>query len=263
MTAVQSIIIINVFVLMGLLLFFVREEWRHRRLTARIRETTADLTFIAHQLRSPLSNLRKYNEFLQSKEFGSLSFAQQEAISRAQESLSESLTFLNRLLARSQLDDAQMENRPSSVKIREIIQGAVDSARPAADKRRQSLSVTGNLRVRVFADPLLLHGILDELLMNAVHYTAEGGAITVAVTDKGRTADIEVRDTGIGISETERPHIFEKFFRGERARSMFAGNGLGLSFVRQFTDKLGGDVRFSSKEGKGTTFTLTLPTSEK
>lgn len=255
----QIILAFNVIVLSGLTLFFFREERRFRKLSKRIAETKEDLTSIVHQLRSPLSNLRKYNEFLQSNEFGTLTFSQQEAISRVQSSLVESLSLLNRLLARSRLDDARIAVEPSSVQLREIVDGAVDAVRPAAERRKHILSIIGQTKVRVITDPLLLHGILDEILSNAVQYTPEGGTVRVTIVDRDSFMDIEVRDTGIGISDTERPHIFEKFYRGERAKPMFAGNGLGLAFAQQFSQTLGGTVRFTSKEGKGSVFTLSLP----
>lgn len=254
----QLILVFNVIVLTGLTLFLLREELRYRRLSKRIAETKEDLVSIVHQLRSPLANLRKYNEFLQGKEFGTLSFAQQEAIDKVQSSLGESLVLLDRLLARSRLDEEKVTSQPSSLNVRDLVKGAVDAVRPIADQKNHSITIDGNGKVHIFTDPLLLHGILDELLSNAVHYTPDDGEIKITITDRGTFILIEIRDTGIGISEEECPHIFEKFYRGERAKPMFAGNGLGLSFAKEFTNKLGGDVRFKSKVGKGTTFSVTL-----
>lgn len=255
----QLILVFNYVVLGGLILFLCREEWRFRHFSKKIAQTKEDLTSIVHQLRSPLSNLRKYNEFLQSKEFGTLSFAQQEAISKVQSSLSESLMLLGRLLARSRLEESKVALEPTSLFLRDIVDGACEVVRSSLKHKEQELIVKVDGQPRVSGDPLLLHGILDEILANAIHYTPKGGTITVIISETNTTASVAVMDTGIGISQTERPHVFDKFFRGERARTMFTGNGLGLPFAQKFATTLGGSVRFTSKENAGSTFTVSLP----
>lgn len=250
------LLLINFAILASLFFFLEREQKRHHHFLRKVNETKEELTFIVHQLRSPLSNLRKYNEFLQGKEFGKLSFAQHEAINKVQIALGESLIVLDRLLARSRLDEGKVISKPALLSVREIVQGAVNAVMPIAEQNRQTVIINGN--AQLFTDPLLLHGILDEIFSNAVRYTPEGGMITITITDKNASVEIEVNDTGIGISQAERPHIFEKFFRGERAKPMFAGNGLGLAFAKQFTEGLGGTIRFTSVERKGSTFTVTL-----
>lgn len=255
----NTIVALNVIVIAVLGLFFVREERLHRRFSRKIVETKSDLITIIHQLRSPLSNLRKYNAFLQSNEFGTLSLAQQEAINKVQTSLGESLVVLDRLLARSRLEDESITVQPGSVRVRDIVQGALDAlASPAKDKNH-TIVIDGQRGIEVVTDALLLHGILDEILSNAIRYTPIGGTITITVSETGTAVEIRIRDTGIGISEEERPHIFEKFFRGERAKTLSAGNGLGLAFSKLFTAELGGTVRFTSKLNSGSVFILTLP----
>lgn len=254
----QTLIAFNIVVLAGLLIFFLRETMRFRRFSTTVTETKADLAVIVHQLRSPLSNLRKYNEFLQSEEFGALSIAQQEAVSKVQSSLAESLIILDRLLARVRLDERDIATLPASLNVQEVVQGAVDAMIHVAKAKTHTLNVMGNAKVQIFADPLLLHGILDEIVANAIHYTPEGGTITITIADTATAVIISVEDTGMGISKIERPHIFEKFFRGQRTMNMHVGSGLGLSFAKQFTQKMGGTIRFISKEGKGSTFMVSL-----
>ena len=250
---------LNIAILGCLLLFLFKEELRFRQLARRVKETKEELTMIVHQLRSPLSNLRKYNGFLQVEEFGTLSFAQQEAIGKAQTALGESLVLLDRLLARSHLDESDVGNEPASVAVRSVVQGAVDAVMSIADRKKQKLNISGGGKAAMFIDPILLHGILDEILSNALHYTPEGGTITVNIEERRTNIVISVTDTGIGISAEERPHIFEKFFRGERAKPMFGGNGLGLSFAKLFTLKLNGSIDFTSTVGKGSTFIISIP----
>jgi two-component system phosphate regulon sensor histidine kinase PhoR len=255
----NAVVVFNAVVLVGFLALMVREEVRYRRFNRLVTATKADLIAIVHQLRTPLGTLRKFTDFLQSKEFGSLTFAQQEALSAIRSSQAELLLLLDRFMARSQLNEEQVTMQPASLKVRDIVQGVVHAVTPFLNDRRHTLTITGGNGLRIVADPLLLHAILDEILANAVYYTPVGGTIRVAIADRGKTIDIDVSDTGIGISDEEYPRIFEKFFRGERAKPMHAGNGLGLPFAKQFVDSIGGSIRCSSVEGKGSTFTVTVP----
>lgn len=254
----DALITFNVLVLAGLAVFFAWEERRHRRFSRTIAETKADLITIVHQLRTPLSNLRKYNEFLQNEELGDISLAQQVVLGNVRITLAESFILLDRLLARSRLDDGKVGMQPASLNVRDVVQGTLAAVMPITMNKHQKVTLKGTGTIRIFTDPLLLHGILDELLFNAAHYTPDGGRISVTLREKEKFVDIEVSDTGIGISKAERPHMFEKFFRGERATSMVAGHGLGLSFAKQFAATLGGSIQFRSAKGKGSTFTLSL-----
>jgi len=256
---VYLILAFNALVLIGLCLFLLREERRFRHFSRTVAEAKADLMAIINQLRSLLGNLRKYTEFLQSKEFGNLSFSQQEAISKVQSSLGESLVLLNRLLARSRLDEGKIMTQPSALNLRDIVQRAVSAITPFAHGKHQELMIEGEDGVEVFADALLLHGILNEILLNAVHYTHDGGKVSIWISDTKKAGQVAIKDTGIGITAAEKPFIFQKFFRGERAKTMAGGSGLGLAFAKLFTERMGGTIQFSSTEGKGAIFTVTLP----
>ena len=253
------LLLFNIVVLASLLVFLVCEEFRFRRFLRKVRETKSDLLSIVYKLRTPLANLRKYNDFLQEKQFGSLSLSQQEAVSKVQESLGDTVVLLDRMLARSHIDEAAVSVDSAPRVVRDELSGAAQAFSALIKKKRQTFAVKGSGAVKLKADPIVLHGIFDELLANAVHYTPEEGGITVVVSDGNRDVTVEIRDTGIGISASEAPHVFDKFFRGELARTMHDGSGLGLPFAKKFTETLGGTIRFVSKEGKGSTFTVTIP----
>jgi two-component system sensor histidine kinase BaeS len=109
--------------------------------------------------------------------------------------------------------------------------------------------------------------VLDNLIGNAIRYSPEGGTVTVST---GRTeasgrewATITVTDTGIGIPESELPHVFDRFFRGEKPQTMqISGTGLGLAIVKEITELHGGRVTVDSKVDEGSTFTVWLPLAE-
>jgi signal transduction histidine kinase len=108
--------------------------------------------------------------------------------------------------------------------------------------------------------------VLKNLLGNAILYTPEGGKVTVSIGEaeaEGRTwATVAVADTGMGIPKNELPHVFERFFRGQRPREMqVSGTGLGLAIAKDIVALHGGEITLESEEGVGTTFTVWLPIS--
>lgn len=115
-------------------------------------------------------------------------------------------------------------------------------------------------QVAVWGDPDRLKQALLNVIINALHYTPAGGRVTVALSRDVRWAYLCVRDTGIGIEQAEQAHIFERFYRVDRARSRRdGGSGLGLAIVKWVVEAHGGTVRVSSSVGVGSAFTIALP----
>ena len=114
--------------------------------------------------------------------------------------------------------------------------------------------------VRAFIDADRMEQVLHNLLENAIRYTEPGGRIVLRLSSASTEVRIEVSDTGIGISQANLPFIFERFFRGDRARLTYSGgSGLGLSIVKWIVEAHKGEVSVVSNVGEGTTFTVTLP----
>jgi two-component system phosphate regulon sensor histidine kinase PhoR len=148
--------------------------------------------------------------------------------------------------------------------IRPLVQECLDTLRTRAEAKHQTLSLvepTGEeLNLTAWADEEAVIQILNNLLDNAVKYTPEGGQIQVTWRREGECVALEVSDTGIGIPETDLPHIFERFYRVDKARSReLGGTGLGLSIVKHLVQAMEGTVRATSKLGQGTTFVVCLP----
>ena len=109
-------------------------------------------------------------------------------------------------------------------------------------------------------DRLKLNQILYNLTDNAIKYTPEGGHIGIMLTEENGSLVWRVRDDGIGIPEEDQKHIFERFYRVDKARSReTGGTGLGLSIVKQLVAAHGGTISVYSETGKGTEFTVVLP----
>ena len=119
----------------------------------------------------------------------------------------------------------------------------------------------GNIdRVQVLGDPDRLKQLLLNLVSNGLKYTPAGGSVTISMTRDERTVEIAVSDTGIGIPEEDLPHIFDRFYRVDKARSRAqGGTGLGLSIAKWIADAHGGRLTVASQVGKGSTFTVSLP----
>ena len=123
-----------------------------------------------------------------------------------------------------------------------------------------NISVESPDRLEVFADQQRIERVLTNLLQNAVKYSKDTGEITVCLRAVASQARIEVRDTGIGISETDKHRVFERYFQGNaRAHRQLGGMGLGLHLSRQIIEAHGGKMNYPSQLGVGSTFYFTLP----
>lgn len=149
---------------------------------------------------------------------------------------------------------------------------AVDLDALVRETFRRATLVDDSAHVLVLAqvDPTLVRGDLDRLtqavtnlVQNALRYTPAGGTVTLRLLNHGPFAELSVADTGIGISAEHLPHLFERFYRVDRARSRVAGStGLGLPIVKEVVEAHRGQVRVHSEPGRGSTFTVVLPTTD-
>ncbi len=129
-----------------------------------------------------------------------------------------------------------------------------------AEEKHISLIADGTDPVEVEADPSRLKQVVVNLLDNAIKYTPEGGKVTITVAQRDGHAVLEVADSGLGISANDLPHVFERFYRADKARSrQMGGTGLGLSIVRSICMAHSGRVTVSSSEGRGSLFRVELP----
>lgn len=145
-----------------------------------------------------------------------------------------------------------------------IVRESLEKHRTLAQQRRHELVAvppdSAEKEILAWADEEAVRQILDNLVDNALKYTPEGGKVEVRWGRKGDRAFLQVRDTGIGISEADLPRIFERFYRVDKARSReLGGTGLGLSIVKHLTQAMQGTVQGESTLGQGTCFTVLLP----
>ncbi len=210
----------------------------------------------SHELRSPLTSIRSNVEFLQ------------RALDAPAEDRAEALTDIAAEAERmSQLTSDLLLLAKADAGHR-IEMGRVALAELVSEAHRQRQGTAqgitlemGTLQpVTVLGNATWLKQLLLTLLDNALKYTPEGGRITLSLMREGDQASIRVQDTGMGIAPEDLPHVFERFYRADKARARDeGGSGLGLAIARWVVEEHGGEIAAQSEPGKGTTFTVRLP----
>ena len=211
---------------------------------------------IAHELRTPLSNIRGWLE------------ATQDGVSEADDALVASLLeeammlhhIVDDLQDLAMADAGTLRLHPEPVSVPDLLAQVRAAHGARADQAQVTLSVLSAGEPELLADPVRLRQMVDNLVTNAVRHTPAGGTVTASCRTDGGDVVIEVADTGSGISAEDLPHVFDRFWRAEKSRSrQTGGSGLGLSIVRKLAEAHGGTVTATSTLGTGSTFVLRLP----
>jgi signal transduction histidine kinase len=238
-----------------------------------LREVTADrelerlrdafVAAVSHELRTPLTSISGFLEMLRDEEqsLGEAGRMYLDVIRRSTDRLQR---LVEDLLLVAQIEAHRLELVLDKVDLDEIATAAVEDARPTATEKEVDLRLELDGAPTVLADGGRLSQVLDNLISNAVKFTAAGGSVTVSVNGNGRFARLAVKDTGVGIPIEEQGQLFSSFFRASTAtRQAIPGTGLGLVIVRAIVEQHGGTIDLESREGKGTTVLVTLPAEEK
>ena len=223
------------------------------------------LAGMSHELRTPLNSVIGFSEMLQGIE--TLTDKQRRYVQNIQKSGRDLLVMINDILDLAKLEAGRMELRLTEFEIDRIIQAQCDMVRPLTEEKNLDLvtNVAADLPT-LYQDQGKIQQILTNLLSNAIKFTPEGGRITVSArsTPQGMI-ELTVADTGVGIAESDREIIFEKFRQGamvlgrDALTREFSGTGLGLSIVKELCKRMGGEVTVESELGKGSTFRVLLP----
>ncbi|MFQ5731955.1 MAG: sensor histidine kinase [Planctomycetaceae bacterium] len=217
----------------------------------------------AHELRSPLAAIRSSVE---------VALSSKDPVEDHRELLAdvieqcESLELLiNQLLLLAETDADRLKTKTGQVAFDEIVRRSCAMFEGAAESRGVRLTAGDLPSVDVAGAELYLRQLMNNLLDNAIKFTSDGGQIDVELRADyaNRTATLIVRDTGHGISAESLPHVFERFYRGDRARTRNhtapGGTGLGLSICEAIVQAHGGTIAAESELGRGTAFHVRLP----
>lgn len=216
------------------------------------------LTNISHELRTPMASLKAIIETLQD---GAIEdrIAARGFIDRAREQTDRLHQLVSELSELTRLESGQTKLAREKLDLGPLIMRVAEGLRLQAERAGLKLTVsTSSGLPPVLADPQKIEQVLVNLVHNAIKFTHEGSVELVTAPEGDDTVAVTVKDTGIGISPDDLPHIFERFYKADRARQG-GGSGLGLSIAKKLIEAHNGTIRVESEPGKGSGFTFTLP----
>jgi signal transduction histidine kinase len=213
---------------------------------------------IAHDLRSPITRIRGIAEVTLTT---GKSLGEYEAMAASTiEECDRLLDMINTMLMISKAEAGVDHLIREEIDLTEVVQEACKLFEPTAEDKGIALGYHLPDESRFLGDTQMIQRMLSNLLDNAIKYTPPGGSVGVSVSENDGQVVVSVKDTGIGISPRDLPHIFERFYRGDESRSQ-SGIGLGLSLARAIARGHGGDITATSTPNQGSTFIITLPKS--
>ena len=221
---------------------------------SRQRQFTADAS---HELRTPLTVIRSASELALSQPRSPEEY--QETIEVSLKAAERMTNLVNGLLALARLDSSNADFHLRQINLSDLASESVSLLRAIASEKQISL-VSDLHSVQIFGNPESLSRMIDNLITNAIIYNKPGGKVFITLKSNDDKAVLEIKDTGVGISEEHLPFIFERFYRVDKARSRLSGgSGLGLAICKGVIEKHNGTITVQSILGEGTTFQIQLP----
>jgi signal transduction histidine kinase len=218
------------------------------------------ISFAAHELRGPITVIRGYLDVLQDELQGVLVDDQGELFHRLIVSSNRLSGYIDNILNTSRYDRRHLKINLAENNVSDIYDTISDDMRlrAGAENRLLSADIPADLPT-VAADRASISEALGNLIDNAIKYSNEGGAVSVTARANGNFVDISVIDNGIGMPESVVRNLFQKFYRSHRSRETVAGTGIGLYITKAIVESNGGKISVRSEDGKGSTFTISLP----
>lgn len=215
------------------------------------------VSMASHEFRTPLTTMMsslslvtKYGEQNDKEN-------QSKHVQKIKTSINHLTDILNDFLSVSRLEEGKVENMPEELNIRSYIAEVISDMKVMASNGQvMQQAHSGNDSAQV--DVKLLRNVLFNLISNALKFSPAGGTVEIASHVSNSALKITVKDHGIGISEADQQHLFQRFFRGHNATHI-QGTGLGLNIVARYIELMHASIHFESKENQGTTFSVIIP----
>ena len=224
----------------------------------RQRRFTSDAS---HELRTPLTIIKGQIDVALQRERDPESY--RRVLQSVNEEVDRLIRLAGSLLMLTRADAGQIPLSVERVDVGSVVASSVDQVRPRAAQKGVDLRLDPGDSIAIAGDEDLLLQLVLNLLDNAIKYTRSGGQVFAGWNVDGDSVELRVQDTGIGIPSEHVPHVFERFYRVDKARSRDGGGvGLGLSIARWIAESHGGSVGVESTPETGSTFTCRLPAAQ-
>jgi signal transduction histidine kinase len=225
------------------------------------RDRAAFLAAVSHELRSPLNAILGFADILVEEVDGPVPEEVREEVEQIRQSGAHLLELINDILEFSALESGQLRLSRASLDLVGLSGEVLREAAGLLQNRPVAVRMEGVQKLMIDADPKRVRQVLTNLVANAVKFT-QRGEVVVSVVPQGAYAKLTVRDTGPGISEAERAHIFEEYRQTEDESRKKRGTGLGLAIARRLVLMHGGAIQVESELGRGSAFNVLLPFSK-
>jgi len=221
------------------------------------------LSLASHQIRSPLAAIKGFISLILDGSYGVIGPRVKETLGKVQVSADELIGLINTLLDVRKVEEGRMDYQFATVDAGSLVRDVADTLRPLAAEKKLTFTVDApKNEAPVRADAEKLKQAIQNLIDNAIKYTSSG-YVRVALKQNTDFTEITVSDSGIGISGTLIPYLFEEFTRDERVKKQIRGTGLGLYIARKIIEAHGGTVWVESAgEGKGSVFHIRIPVGQ-
>lgn len=225
------------------------------------------VSLASHQLRTPLGVIKWYLETLTHEAYvAGAPVVVRNYIAEIYKSNERVLSLVRDLLSVSRIEQGRVKNVSHTADLLQIVREVVEQMKIVADKKKITLHITIPVPTipAVTIDVLRFREVIENLVENAIAYTPVGGSVDVLAHTRRNALYIRVQDTGMGVAAPDQKKLFTKFFRSEKAvEHNPEGSGLGLYVVKSYVEGWGGTISAHSREGRGSTFTIRMPMSQK
>lgn len=219
------------------------------------------IAFAAHELRGPITVIRGYLDVLEDELKDVLKDDQHELFRRLTVSANRLSGYINNILNTSRYDRRHLRVHLAETTVAAVYDTIKDDMDLRASAQNRLLTVAIPIDLPTIAgDPASLSEVLGNLIDNAIKYSNEGGTINVTAGVKDAMVEIAIEDHGIGMPASVIGNLFQKFYRSHRSRETVAGTGIGLYISKAIVESHGGNISVRSEDGRGSTFSVLLPT---
>ncbi|MFC1757017.1 sensor histidine kinase [Patescibacteria group bacterium] len=257
---IVALIIFVVTVVLLILSYIVMKSFEKMAFLSK--EKSEFISIMSHQLRTPLSSIKWQLDTLLRKGVSVSGESGQESLLAVEEQNDRMIRLINDMLEINRFENDSLVFETANFSLTDLIQEMVDKYKSKSEYSKfEVLFSREDGDIQVHADKLRMGVVISHLLDNSIRYSPDGGKISIFLEKLPNKARFSISDEGVGIPKKDMAEIFTKFYRGSLSRKYKSdGLGIGLYVAKSIIESFGGNMDFSSIEGKGSTFWFTIPT---